>query len=670
MKLRLCAMHGCGPGESQAVMQKWSGLFFACVILVLAFPYMARAYKEPALDYAPQYSGAAPDIYINEIKLILDVPPALRGGRVFVPVTQSAAWAFDADAVYAQTAGGLQLTLSMPGAQAVFTEGLARYSFGGTVRMMADAPLVMDGVLAVPVQPLFEALGGAVTFTEDAVIVDMPLPSAAVQEIPDSMFIREPGEMPPRATGTEEIPFEESAFQYTYENTIEFENNAISGNETLSNLQRKTDYYERINLRMTASLESGWVMNSTLRASATTDEDLKQGEVDRFVAVFQKEQTSWTVYDLYPRLTRYALKNYQMQGVQFSKRLGAAGVTAVWGKTPRELRESEYIRYVRGLHFNGPISDSTQWGLGYVAVRDTGDLQPTDRLDNRVFTMTGDYKKNDLAVQGEMAMSMTRVFHEQWNRGKARWINAQWRSGDRATSLNMSYERTGSQFESETAFFTAGRRELSMLLNHRLNKRTLFGGGWKNVILLGETTWYSPVQLALSPFAARPKLRMTLKRNYEKTRGRAGTRVTDRRALSLDDRFGAARVRWDFERRAQKDVLGSRSWRTSRRYRFDTPLTDRLNSQFQVRQERRTTGSSPMNRFVQARFVYELAEWDELTLTLERYYNGTPYNRFNNNLQYRRLDVLNDREISIEIGTINYPQHNENTLRIKYSFYR
>jgi len=638
--------------------------------MVLALPCLAQALEDPAQDYAPQYSGVAPGIYINGMKLIPDVPPALRGGRVFVPVTQSVAWAFDADAVYEQTAGGLQLTLRMPGAEAVFTEGMARYSFGGTVRMMADAPFVMDGVLAVPLQPLFESLGGAVTFTRDAVAVDMPLPSSAVQKIPDSMFVRESGEIPAPATGTEEIPFEEPAFQYTYENIIEFENIAISGNEALSNLQRKTDYFERINLRMTASLESGWAMNSTFRGSATTDDDLKQGEVDRFFAVFQKEKTSWTVYDLYPKLTRYALKNYQMQGVQFSKRLGAAGVAAVWGKTPKELRESDYIRYVRGLHFNGPVSDSTQWGLGYVAVRDTGDLQPTDRIDNRVFTMTGDYKKKDLAVQGEMAMSMTRVFHEEWDRGKARWINAQWRSGNRATSWNMSYERTGSQFESETAFFTAGRRELSMLLNHRLNKRTLFGGGWKNVILLGETTWYSPLQLAASPFAARPKLRMTLKRNYEKTRGRAGTRVTDRRALSLDDRFGAARVRWDFERRAQKDVLGSRSWRTSQRYRFDAPMSDRLNSQFQVRKERRTTGSNPINRFTQARFVYELGEWDELTLTLERYYNGTPYNRFNNNLMYRRLDVLNDREITVEIGYINYPQHNENTFHIKYSFYR
>ena len=610
--------------------------------------------------------AAAPEVRVNGAALELDRPPFESEGEVYVSLTDTLGIALDVE-IEDEVAGGVRVArLTSSTAVMEFTVGDTLFWIGDAVRELPAPAVERDGATAVPLAPVLQHLDFDVQQQGSVLLATREHASTLLDEIPEPILEPEP-EPVVEATATTEMPFEEDAFQFTYENSIQFDNVTVSGNTTLSNLEPRTEFTNRFNLRAIAALNNGYEMNSTLRTTATTDDDFRHGEVTRFFSRFEKGKIALTVYDLFPKVSKYTLKNYHMQGVMYERENNLGKWSAMWGKTPKRNRESRYNRYVRALNAEHEIG-GVRLGAGYVRVRDTGALQDTDRLDNAVANLMARYEDSAFKVAAEYARSDTRVFHEVADEGRANLLNVSWAKG--TSNIIANYEHTGSEFVSETAFFTSGRREASLLINERLNKRTSVGLGAKDVRLLGESTLYLPAQLDASPFAARPKLKLSLRRNYERTRSSSGTRFSDRRRIDLSDRFGPSRLRVTLERRGEKDTDGERSYRTTQRYRLSTPMSEKIDANFQFRKEYRTGSTSPRNRFMQARFVYEFKEWHELILATERYYNDSDYNRVSINVGLRIVDIYNDREFSLDYTFINYSAHNDNVFGVKYSFFK
>ncbi len=88
----------------------------------------------------------------------------------------------------------------------------------------------------------------------------------------------------------------------------------------------------------------------------------------------------------------------------------------------------------------------------------------------------------------------------------------------------------------------------------------------------------------------------------------------------------------------------------------------------QFKKEYKTQTINARKRYYQYKYIYELEEWSELSFSVERYYNGTSSNRDTISAAYKKLDVINDREYSIEYQYLNYRDHNDNSIMASFSF--
>jgi hypothetical protein len=304
-----------------------------------------------------------------------------------------------------------------------------------------------------------------------------------------------------------------------------------------------------------------------------------------------------------------------------------------------------------------------------VRTRDGGSPGATDQVDNSVFTVNADgvYGKRT-KLQAEMALSDTTINGLSQDNGRALSLRAQYR--DQAMLCTGMFEKTGSAFVSETTYVTAGRRDLSMLCNRKLNERSSLGTGFKAVRMGSQETRTAPYFYSIEPLKNRPNLKFTLRRNHERTFGGGVSRTLDVRSAGVSERFGSAGLDVTIERRKQKETGGGVSFRNSFRYRLELLLAKTTELALQVKRERRTMGSNTRTRFYQIRLDHELMPWNDLFLAASRYYNGTTNNRTDLSVGFRKIDIVNDWEFNIEFKHYNFRDHNDNVLRISYGFFK
>lgn len=643
------------------------------ILVIIFFALFASAAfaqnSEPAnLTAATQFSSP-PEIMFDGEVFLEDNQTVVRNGVLFIPLDDSLADALDARIEYS-TGKPLIAKFRTMSNSFKFTENSSVFTSAGSINSISEMPFSSNGLLYVPLYDLFRALNISVSISGDVLNIsaEAPLPEFA-EDIPDfaidpTTFVEQPLAPP---TDVQDTYGQGPSIQYTYENQLEFENIAISGNRNQSNQDPKTEFYNTLSFRFMGTARDNYTLNSSLKMSGTTDRTINQGEVIRFNTVLKKNSVSLSLYDIAPKVSRFVLKSYQAQGIEYSKRIGNGKTTLMWGKSPKKFHDSTYNRYVTAFIHEIALKGA-KIGASVVRTKDTGVDQPESRINNNVVDAYADFKLKDFNMNVEVARSGSRVFYGNRAAATAKWIEAKYR--DRTTTFSATHERVGSEFVSETSFFTAGRTETIMLINKKLNKNFTISGGYKVSRLLGETTTYRPIQINTKPFSFRPYLRLKIQDNYEEARNIYGPRMTDKQKLDVSDRLGKAKVNLSLERRRQRDVSNVWKFRTSQKYRYTTPITKKTMLFLQYKHELKTASSNPKKRYYQCKFVIEPVEWSELSLNIERYYAGTSNDRYNTSISYKKLDIMNDREYGIEYGFQNYSGHNDNTFKVTYSFIR
>ncbi|MFA6450858.1 MAG: hypothetical protein WCX65_15395 [bacterium] len=642
-----------------------SRIFFV-LVLIIALRNTAKA------DIAAE-TGYPATIFINSTELILETPPAIRNGEVFVPLTDTLSLALGADLETSDVNGRVAVRLWLSGTVLEYVEGETSYKSGGVERSLRQAPFTIGAWLAVPAASLFSELGFDVEFKDNKLLVTKKSVMTLIEQIPESLFVPEaktemPAETPPENAGGTSGEIQPPPFQYTYENSFEFINIKVSGDSSQSSLIPESDLYNKLNIRSVGVLPNGFDMTMNLKTSSTTNDDFRHGEVNNFNINATKGGTSVSLYDLNPKISRFVMKNYQMQGLQYSRKSGDSTLTAMWGKTPKKLFESLYNRYAGALRVEKQVGQRWNYAATHVRIDDTGIPESTDRHENNVTSFTGAYDTKPMDFNIEYAISNDRVFHESGKKANATRI--EFKRSTKKYVLLGGYEQIGNEFVSQSTFFTAGRRERSAIISARLNPRTIVMTGTRNVLLMGESTSYLPLQINAQPFAARKKMKLTMNLNNEKSQNASGSKLTESRQFSVSDWFGETKLTLNHERRVQRSYESDLSYRTNMKAQLNSQLTKKLMSAVQYRKERKTPNSNPLSRFSRIRFEYALEEWSDIGITYERYYNGTDFNRNGIELDYRLLNNKNDSEITAAYGFYNYSAHNDNSISVKYSYIR
>jgi hypothetical protein len=655
-----------------------AGVFF---LLSLISPL--RAVGEPVESSGNSHAiskFSAGRIFINGREFQSGYRTLVREGIAFIPISEELEFALGADVEQTPVDGSISLSFKTYEAELIFTENKTALLENGIERKLESPPFFLNGLLYVPLRDFFTNLGCEVKSSDnDFYITKATLFPDIISEIPEDILagaspVAAGEERTPAATETQTIPSSPmsvgkrfTSLQYTYENSLEFENTTVSGDRAQSNMIPKTDFYQRFSFRAEGKMQNGYDMRGIFKSSATTERVLNGGKVDTFNLTFTKNKISMSLYDLAPKVSRYVLRSYPLQGALYERENNHFGWTALWGKTPKRLGDTPYNRYGQAAIFEKSYDKSTI-NLAYVRTKDTGAVQDSDRIDNSVISAYGSSNAAKMDLSGEFAFSKTKLFYEDAINSKAKWLELKYKN--RQTNIFGSYERVGSGFYSETSFFTPGRREYQILATHKPQKDLTLGGGYTSTKLSGDSSFLIPLQATITPFESRPRLKLKLQKDYEKSRSSFGPRITDKRKFDISDRVGKAKVDMTFERNRQKDTWGDWRFRTAQRYRYITDITKKLQMFLQFKTELKTLSSNPKKRYYQYKYIYELGEWSELSFNAERYYNGTSNDRFSNSFAFKKLDVMNDREYSIEYQFLNYRVHNDNCLMLSYSYVR
>lgn len=677
-------------------MQQCKGLgklLWIVAVVTMLMPGFAesRAARNDTVLAQTLEAQSGPKVYVNGQELHTDMPVLQKDRVLYIALGWSVAEALGADFSIGAAGKAYQVTLRKGDTTVTFTEGNTEYVVNGLPQDLFVKPFVQSGFLLVPLRPLFAVFGASVEWDKEKNVVRVGIGKAemppAVSRIPAEVFGGGAPEEEAPAAATEavvtpieaatetavtgmEAEAESHRIEYTLDNTIGYQSVTVSGDRTQSSLISKSAFSNRFNIRFQGLMPNGYEMNSVLRTTETTDYQRKKGEVNKFSLSLEKERIALTLYDLFPKFSYYQLKNYQTQGVEYERTNNLFTWTAIWGKTPKRLRDSKYFRYLDGFRVHREKTDKSDIGIGYVRVKDTGPNQSTDRIENETYAMNGMLRVNENSKMiGEFSMSSTRIFKGKPTLGNARVLQYQYR--DSRTTGTLNYERTGSGYNTETSFVTAGRREASALLNHKVSAKSLVGAGYKTVLLLGEETLSLPLLWTFSPLKSRSDMRLTIQRNFERARGSSdGTKITESREVALADKLGTAKLDLDVERRRQKSLSKGISFRTTQKFRLAQPLTKKLDMTLQYRRERRTQSTTPIMRQGQVTFMYEVKDWTDLVFGLERFYIGSTQDRTSLLVGLKKVDVENDREMSFEYHFYNYRDHNDNSLSLDYSFYR
>lgn len=612
-------------------------------------------------------------IFVMGEELLPEISPMARNSILYIPAGRNAAAILGAAFSASSDTGALSITLKTIKREVVLTENQTRYEVDGLPGELPEAPFVESGYLMVPAREFFEAFGFYTAWDRDSNTMNVTVAAPAALSAPGmfDMVFSVPFVEPAvaGATRTPEIKPEMPPIEYTYDNTMSFENTAISGASGQSNLLGTSALRNQFNLRARGALENGYAFRATLRTLQSTNKIEKKGEVDKLAMEFEKGGVRLNAYDFAPKFSYFTMKNYQLQGLQYERRYEDFSWTALLGKSPKKLADSEYARYARGFRAHRAKTKDRDLGFSYVNIKDRGSYRATAIVDNTVFTVnTAGTYGDSVKFDAEYAWSKTALDNGPGASGAAGSFRAQYR--DRQTLCTAVFEKTAQAFNSETTYVTSGRREASALCNMKPNGRTVAGWGYKAVLLGGEETRTLPLFYSVAPFKDRPAMKLSARRNFERTFGSSSFRSLDMRALGFSDEIGSVSVDLNFERRKQKDPGGAVSFRNAHRYRFDTFITDDTEIALQIKRERRSRGANPITRFYQIRVDHELVEWNQVYFALSRYYNGTINNRSDFTIGYQKIDIMNDTELDLEYRFFNYRDHNDNVIQVSYSFFR
>lgn len=615
-------------------------------------------------------------IYIDGVPLAPETAIAKLRNVVFIPLGASFSTLLGLEMTSDTSSGVLAVNLQGFHKQVLATQDQSQFLADGLPRIFQETPFVQDGYLMVPARDILEAFGFSISWDEsrNAVYAAGARPFSAltpgfldkVFEIP---FVEPIPAQAPQESGQAAEQPEARPFEYAFDNTFAFENIAVSGASDQSNFLPTTAFRNQFNTRFRSGLRNGYDLKGTLRTIQSTDTAENKGEVDKLALNFSKGSISADLYDFTPRFSYFTLKNYQIRGGRYQRDHPGYSVTALMGKSPKSMGDSEYTRVVQGLRVNRSKAKDRDFGFGYVRTRDGGMQLSSERVDNSVFTLNadgvyGEYTK----LQAEMALSDTSLDGGANNSGNALSLRTQYR--DQQMLCTGLFEKTGIDFMSETTYVTAGRRDISMMCNRKLNERTMLGTGYKAVRMGSQETRTAPFFYSVEPTKKRPDLKFTLRRNHERTFGGDISRALDVRSAGVSDTIGSVGFDVTIERRKQKETGGGVSFRNSYRYRVETFLTPKTELALQVKRERRSLGSNPRTRFYQLRLNHELKPWNDLLLSASRYYNGTINNRTDFSFGFRKINIINDWEFNIEYKFYNFRDHNDNVVRISYSFFR
>lgn len=642
----------------------------AFMILALISPVFA--FGAQSATGAKNASGLSQGkVFINGRELRADYKILFREGVAFIPISEELGYVLGADIDETTDGGHFSVTFKTYETALVFSEGQSISTSNGIIRNLERPPFVSGGLLYVPLKDFFEQLecdvkrdGDNFQITKSTLFPDV------ISEAPEG-FLASPTAGAAAATGTAPIgtataPADLLTLQYTYENVFEFENATVSGDATQSNLTPKTDFYHRLNFRAEGNMRNGYDLQGIFKTSSTTERDLNGGKVDTFNLNFYKNKISLNLYDYTPKVSRFVLKSYPLRGVMYDRQNNLFSMTALWGETPKSLRDSYYNRFENAFIIGKAFGKNTSLNAVYSRTKDTGIDQDDDRIDNSVFSIFGSSSRKKYSFNSEFALSRTSLFYGDKFDSKAKWFEAKYK--DKRTNVASSYERVGSEFYSETSYFTPGKREFQTLATSKLRKDMTLGTGYKTTKLSSDTSQLIPLQFTLIPLKSRPKMKWKLSKDYERARSDYGSKITDKRKFEYSDRIGKAKADFTIERNRQKDTWGEWQFRTTQRYRFISDLSKKLQMYLQFKKEYKTQTINARKRYYQYKYIYELEEWSELSFSVERYYNGTSSNRDTISAAYKKLDVINDREYSIEYQYLNYRDHNDNSIMASFSF--
>ena len=348
---------------------------------------------------------------------------------------------------------------------------------------------------------------------------------------------------------------------------------------------------------------------------------------------------------------------------------GGSGLEVVFGKAPKEMRDSDYARYVGGVRYSLG-SEGSIFGLNYAQTRDTGtELQGSEKVKNRVVSMDG-----ESSFRGGWDLKWEYAFGNAWGwgianskRGKARYLKANYKK--KKTRLTLLYEGAGSDFVSETAYFTPDRTEFSALYQRKPNADLMYILGYKNRLHRGDRTYFYPTVLTLQPLKNRTGLRLTLEREFQRTIGRHSN-IVDERTIQTSMNFKNLNTETYFSRRKNKDNDGAVLYRNTKNLRLRYPFSDKFNTIVQFTREMRQGSTSPLMRQFRTIINYELKAWTDLILSMERYYNATDSDNTKLSFGFRKVNVYDDWEVGCDFQFANYSDHNDKLLKLKYFFLR
>ncbi|MFA6449304.1 MAG: copper amine oxidase N-terminal domain-containing protein [bacterium] len=517
-----------------------------------------------------------------------------------------------------------------------------------------------------------EAMAATSSITRETGVIEnasnqVSIDTSLTKQMPEQPVVNTELQNP---TSAKAKPKEEgSSIEYTYDNIVSFSNVAISGDTEQSNYIPNTALSNGFNITLKKQMINGYQAKGIIRTTSTNDPMYNQGQLDKFTLSLDKTGSSLNAYDITPKFTNYALKNYQLRGMSHTRSSDGYSYTAILGKSPKKLYDSEYARYARGLRFEKSKKKGRIAGFSYVDIKDTGSPLQSERFRNKVYIL--DYANRfgkSTRMEFECARSENKIGEQSNETGNAVLLKADYRN--RISNLSFKFEHIGTFFNSETTFFTAGKREVSLGYTKKVNPRINYTTGFKKMLLGGEETSSLPIYITMQPLDKRQKLKLSLRRNFEKSRFGGDVRFTDLRQFGYSDVIGSVKISATYERKQQKEADGSIDFRVARKSNFELPLTSKTILSFQTKEERRTTGSRPVTRFFKTGLEYQLDDWAGIFSNVTRYYNNTSNDRIGFSTGYRMMNPDTSAEISVAYSYLNYREHNDNVVTLSYSFLR
>ncbi|HOY61990.1 MAG: hypothetical protein BWY28_02960 [bacterium ADurb.Bin236] len=620
-----------------------------------------------------QVSAPEPKIVVNGMALPTDETPIVRSLTLFAPLDESVLGALGATLALSPCGDRECLTLTAMGRDVTFEIGGVFATYAGK-RVAADAAAFRDsGIVFVPAKTLFEALGLNVNWDEpsgvlsaDATIISTP-PSerlAALLQVSE----------PEPETAAEEFKTTVPFLAYTYENQTRILSAYVSGDKTLSFHDDKEEAYNNLNVRFVGLMKNGYDFTGVMRTSQTSDPTLKQGELKRLELGFSKNKIKISAYDVEPKFGRYMFRSYPIQGLDYKRVGNHFTLMGAAGKVSKQMRSSEYTRYVAGARVEKTVDapralkalQPVALGAGVVRVRDTGSRPGYLKQDNIAVAVDAATQYGDWKINADFAVSDNDFIGVSSSGSTARSIEL-----DRTTkksSWKTTHERTGSDFYSETSYFTRGRNETSTMYNTRIGSNAVGGAGVRVRNHAGRQTYIYPSSFKFSPLKSRSRMNVTVRRNFEKTI-RDQMRIQDTREIRIVDKLGTSRVDASFERRKRKTTTDL-SFRQKHSVSVRTNINEKLSAETRTQRERWYLDRQSVTRQSDLSLNYEIAPWVELSTGFGRYYNTPANARSTFKLGFHKVDIINDWEVRVQCQRHNYRDYDATAFELTYSFFR